>query len=136
MTNKILSEKIVRYYGYFEENSLKSIAKTCAKLIINEYFNEICSGYFNIPTLEEVKEWVLDEINQDFDEKIMEAIDNTYPDMSDEEINTEIARLEKIYVKEHEEQLTATSKAAIKELHNRVKALQKEIEVLKKKYTS
>jgi hypothetical protein len=130
-----LADKIVRYYGYFGEHSLKSIAKTCAKLIISEHYRELCYDNFQFPTQEEMKVWVLDEMKQHFDEKVVPLIEQTYPHLSEEELDAEVARLERRYEKQHEEQLASTTSAALKELRIRVRGLQKELKALKRKYT-
>ncbi|OQX05400.1 MAG: hypothetical protein BWK80_52245 [Desulfobacteraceae bacterium IS3] len=132
---EVLANKIVTYYGYFGEYSLKGIAKTCAKLIISERYRDLCFENFDFPTQEEMKDWVLEEMKQNFDEKVVPLIEQTYPDMSEDDIEAEVAKLEKKYEKEHEEQLMSTTKAALKELRIRVRALQKELNALKRKYT-
>ncbi|GEM_PF-1929657 len=132
---EVLANKIVTYYGYFGEYSLKGIAKTCAKLIISERYRDLCFENFDFPTQEEMKDWVLEEMKQNFDEKVVPLIEQTYPNMSEDDIEAEVAKLEKKYEKEHEEQLMSTTKAALKELRIRVRALQKELNALKRKYT-
>lgn len=131
-----LAEKIVRYYGYTEEVSLKNVAKTVAKLIINEHFDNICSGSYSNMTDEEMREWVTEELNQRFDEKVVAAVEQSYPHLSEEEIDTKIAAIESLYQKEYEAQVGAVTKAALKELRSRVVGLQKEVKALKKKYTT
>jgi CO dehydrogenase/acetyl-CoA synthase epsilon subunit len=131
-----LAEKIVRYYGYTEEVTLKNVAKTVAKLMINEYFDNICSGSFKNLTDEEMREWVTEELNQRFDEKVVAAVEQSYPDLSENEINEKIAAIESLYQKEHETQVEAVTKAASKELRTRVINLQKDVRALKKKYTT
>jgi CO dehydrogenase/acetyl-CoA synthase epsilon subunit len=131
-----LAEKIVRYYGYTEEVTLKNVAKTVAKLMINEYFDNICSGSFKNITDEEMREWVTEELNQRFDEKVVAAVEQSYPDLSENEINEKIAAIESLYQKEHEAQVEAVTKAALKEFRTRVINLQKDVRALKKKYTT
>lgn len=130
-----LAKKIVTYYGYFGEHSLKRIAKTCAKLIISEHCRELCFDDFEFPSHGEIKSWVLEEMKQNFEEKVMPIIEQTYPRLSEAELDEEISRLEKKYEKEHKEQLESTTRAAIKELQIRVRGLQKEFKELKRKYT-
>ena len=131
-----LAEKIVRYYGYTEEVSLKNVAKTVAKLMINEFFDNICAGKFKSVTDAEMREWVVEELNQRFDEKVVAAVEQSYPHLSEEEIDSKVAAIELLYQKEHEAQVEAVTKAAYKEFRNRVVNLQKEVKALKKKYTS
>lgn len=136
ITDDALAEKIVRYYGYIEEVSLKNVAKTVAKLIINEYFDSICSGNFKNLTDKEMREWVTEELNQRFDEKVVAAVEQSYPHLSEEEIDAKLASIESLYQKEHEAQVEAVTKAALKEFRSRVVGLQKEVKALKKKYTT
>jgi len=130
-----VSDKIVTYYGYFEEYSLKNVAKRCVKLIISEYYKDLCYDSFKIPSHEEMKSWILDEMKQNFDEKIMPLIEQTNPDLSDEELDDELKKLEILYEREHKDQLESAIAAGLKELRIRVKGLQKELKALKRKYT-
>ena len=131
----VIAQKIVRYYGYLEENYLKSIAKKSAKLVIGEYFGDICADMFEILSPEEMEEWVLEELNQDFDEKVVGAVERFYPDLSGNELDEKLMQLEKMYIREHQEQLKAATKVAIKELRTRVRALRKDVNLLRRKYT-
>jgi hypothetical protein len=131
-----LAEKIVRYYGYTEEVSLKNVAKTVAKLTINEYFDSICAGRLKNVSDDEMRQWVVEELNQRFDEKVVAAIEQSYPHLSEEEVDAKLAAIESLYQKEHEAQVEAVTKAALKEFRNRVGNLQKEVKALKKKYTT
>lgn len=131
-----LAEKIVRYYGYTEEVSLKNVAKTVAKLTINEYFDSICSGRLKIVSDDEMRQWVVEELNQRFDEKVVAAIEQSYPHLSEDEVDAKLAAIESLYQKEHEAQVAAATKAALKEFRNRVANLHKEVKALKKKYTT
>ncbi len=131
-----LAEKIVRYYGYTEEVSLKNVAKTVAKLTINEYFDSICAGRLKNVSDDEMRQWVVEELNQRFDEKVVAAIEQSYPHLSEEEVDAKLAAIESLYQKEHEAQVEAVTKAALKEFRNRVANLQKEVKALKKKYTT
>lgn len=130
-----LNTRIQGYFSYYEEYSLKNVAKTCAKLIISEYFPKLCMETFKMPSFEEVKEWVVDEIRQHFDEKMVPLIESVYPDLSDDDLDTKILAYEKLFHKEHEEQIESTTNAAIREIKIRVKGIQKELENLKSKYT-
>ncbi len=135
ISEKEVSDKIVTYYGYFEEYSLKNVAKRCVRLIISEYYKDLCYDSFKLPSHEDMKTWILEEMKQSFDEKIMPLIEQTNPDLSDDEIDDEIKKLEILYEKEHKEQLDSAIAAGLKELRIRVKGLQKELKALKRKYT-
>ena len=131
----ILDNQIVQYFAYFEESSLKGIAKKCSRLMINENFGAICSEDYAEPSFEEMEELVLEELRGIFDEKVAGAIAQTCPHLSDEQADAELVRLEKLYRKEHEEQIRAATHAAVKDLKTRVKNLQKEVKTLRRKYT-
>ena len=131
-----VAEQIVRYYGYTEEVSLKNVAKTVAKLMINEYFDVICTGKFRKVSDDEMREWVVDELNRRFDDKVVTAIEQAYPHLSEEEVDAKLEAIEKLYQKEHENQVQAVTKAAFKELNKEVANLQKDVKALKKKYTT
>jgi len=131
----ILGNQIIQYFAYFEESSLKGIAKKCSRLMIHENFGVICSEDYAEPSFAEMEELVLEELRGNFDEKVAAAIARTCPHLSDDEADAELIRLEKLYRKEHEEQIRATTHAAIKDLKTRVKNLQKEVKTLRRKYT-
>lgn len=130
-----LGNQILQYFVYFEESSLKGIAKKCSRLMLNEYFGVICSEDYTEPSFEEMEELVLEELRGNFDEKVAAAIAHACPHLNDEQADAELIRLEKLYRKEHEEQIRATTIAAIKDLKIRVKNLQKEVKILRRKYT-
>jgi hypothetical protein len=131
----VLNNQIVQYFAYFEESSLKGIAKKCSRLMIIENFGVICSEDYAEPSFEEMEELVLEELRRIFDVKVAAAIARTCPHLSEEQADAELIRLEKLYRKEHEEQIRATTLAASKDLKSRVKSLQKEIKTLKRKYS-
>jgi len=135
VSESILRNQIVQYFAYFEESSLKGIAQKCSRLMINENFGVICSEDYAEPSFEEMKELVLEELRGNFDEKVAAAIARTCPHLNDEQADAELIRLEKLYRKEHEEQIRATTHAAVKDLKTRVKNLQKEVKTLRRKYT-
>ncbi|MBF0120622.1 MAG: hypothetical protein HQK79_17480 [Desulfobacterales bacterium] len=132
----IIAEKIIKYYDYFEENSITTISKKCAKYIINEYFEDICSNNFEMPSSEIVEEWVLEEVKHQFDEKVVEIIENTCPSMTEDEIDEQITKLEKMYERENKKQISAAANLAIKELKSRIKSLQKDLIELRKKHVN
>ncbi len=131
---ELLADKIVIDYSYFEEYTLKKIAERCVKLVISEHYKDLCYDNFNIPSYEEMRELILEEMKQNFDEKVMPLIEKAYPDKNDEELDAEISRIETIYEKQHEEKLESTTRAALKELKIKVRKLQKELKELKRKY--
>ena len=135
VSEDILGNQIVQYFAYFEESSLKGIAKKCSRLMINENFGVICSEDYAEPSFEEMQELILEELRGIFDEKVAAAIARTCPHLNDEQADAELIRLEKLYRKEHEEQIRATAHAAVKDLKTRVKNLQKEVKTLRRKYT-
>lgn len=131
----IAGNQIVQYFAYFEESSLKGIAKKCSRMIVNENFGAICSEDFTEPSFEEMEELVLEELRGIFDEKVAAAIARSCPHLSDEQADAELIRLEAIYRKEHAEQIRATAYAALTDLRTRVKNLKKEVKALRRKYT-
>ncbi|MCP4109802.1 MAG: hypothetical protein GY749_30510 [Desulfobacteraceae bacterium] len=131
---ELLADKIVMHYSCFEDDTLKKTAERCAKLIISEHYKDLCYDNFKIPSYEEMKEWVLEDMRHSFDEKVMPLIEQAYPDMDDEELDAEISKLEAIYETQHEEKLESTTRAALKELKIKVRKLQKELKELKRKY--
>jgi hypothetical protein len=135
VSDGIWGNQIVQYFAYFEESSLKGIAKKCSRMIINDNFGVICSEDYAEPSFEEMEELILEELCGNFDKKVAAAIAQTCPHLTDEQADAELIRLEKLYRKEHGEQIRATTLAAIKDLKARIKNLQKEVKALKRKYT-
>ena len=134
--NDELASKIVRYYGYTEEISLKNAAKTSAKLMVGEYFDGICTGTCGKIDEEQMRECVVEELNRRFDEKVLPAVEQTYPHLDDDELDAKLAAIEKLYQKEHEKQVNAVTKAALKEFKTLRSKLERDIQQLKKKYAS
>jgi len=127
--------KIIEYYGYFEEYTLKNLARKCAILVISNNYNYICQESFSMPNHDEMKKMVMDEMKQSFDEQIVPLVEKNYPHLNDDELEDKVAELEDLYEKEHEDLVKSTAVAAIKELKMRVRGLSKELKALKKKYT-
>jgi hypothetical protein len=136
LANDPFAQKFIQFYGLQDNHSVKQVSRTCVSLIVSEYFDIICSQKFKIPPIEDIREWVMEEWNRRIDDGLVKAIEEQYPDLSEDEIDEKVGVIEKMYEKDFERQLTATTKAAFKELKNRVVSLQKEVINLKKKYTS
>ncbi len=134
VSEDILGNQIVQYFAYFEESSLRKIAQKCSRLIINENFGAICSEDYTEPSFEEMEGLVLEELRGNFDEKVSAAIAQSCPHLNDEQADAELIRLEKLYRKEHADQIRATTYAAINDLKTQVKNLQKEVKALRRKY--
>lgn len=128
-------EKIIRYYGYLEETALKQVAKKCAKMTFNEHFEIICSGKYDEPSYKEMEDFILEEIWEDFDEKVAEVIQRLFPYLSDDEVDQELLELEKYYREMHAEQIETATRLALKEFRARVSSLQKDLNALRRKYT-
>ena len=130
-----VKEKIIRYYGYLEEVTLKQIAKKCAKMTFNEHFEIICSGKYEEPTASEMEDFILEEIWDDFDEKVSVVIQRLFPYLSEDDMDRELLELEKYYKEMHTEQITAATQVALKDFRARVNGLQKDLQALRRKYT-
>jgi hypothetical protein len=128
-------DQISQYYGYFDENSLKGIAKKCTRLLINENFSSICGEEFIEPNFEEMECIVLEILRKNFEEKVGAAIEKSMPYLAEADIDAELDRLEKEYRREFQEQIRTTTNAALKEMKLRIRNLQKEVKALKRKYT-
>jgi hypothetical protein len=131
-----LTEKILGDCGHLTESNLKTIARTCAKITVSENFEKICCDRFQIPPESELEDLVVEEMKRVFDENVIEVIERDHPDWSEEKIDAELDRLEKLFATEHEEQKVAITQTTVKELQKRVKALQEELEILKRKYSN
>ncbi len=129
------SDSILNDCGYFEENSLKRIAKTCTKLMISEKFDDICQGNFDLPTSEEIEECVIEEMRQTFDEKVVAAVESAFPDMDEDDMEKYLAEIENSYRKLHDEKLRSAVTSVSRELQVQVQSIQEEIRELKRKYT-
>ena len=132
----IIAEKVIQYYGYVEEKHIKSLSMTCAKMMVNRYFGDICADKFDALSYEEMEALVIEELESDFEEKVIGFIEQTHPDMSDDDMDAEVTRLEEMYKREHQEQIVAATKTAVKEFNKRLKGLKKEIKSVRYKYTT
>jgi len=130
-----VSREILNYYNNFENYSLGDIAKACAKILISNKYHYICFDNFQMPQYEEIRNLVFDEIRKNFDERIILAIDKMHPNLTDNELNNYISKSEKLYEKEHKEQIESVVLAVEREIKTRVKGLQRELKLLKRKYT-
>jgi len=128
-------DSISNQLGYFEDTSLKTIAKKCSKRIINENFGAICSESFIEPNFEELEILILDLLQEQFEERVGRAISDELPHLSETEIDAHLDRLSNHYRTEYREQIQSTTHAALKELKSRIKNLTKELKALKRKYT-
>ena len=130
----VLVDSIVTYSGHFEEHSLKRIANRCVRTLIGDRFGDLCDETFAIPSPEQMREWVVDEMKQYFEDQIMPIIERRHPDLTDEEVDIHLDRFYQAFETEYAEQIDSTTHAAIKELRVRVKAVQKELTAVKRKY--
>ncbi len=130
----VLVDSIVAYSGHFEEHSLKRIANRCVRSVIGDRFQELCGGTFDMPPKERMREWVVEEMKQYFEDQLVPIIERRYPDATDEELDDYIDQFYRAFETEYAEQIDSTTHAAIKELRVRVKAVQKELSAIKRKY--
>ncbi len=130
-----IREKIIRYYGYLEENTMKQMALKCSKMTFNEHFEIICSGKHEEPTYKEMEDFMLEEIWDDFDEKVAEVIQRVFPYLSEDEVDLELLELEKSYKDMHAEQIETATRMALKDFRSRVNGLRKDLQALRRKYT-
>lgn len=135
LTDSSRIDAISAELGYFEDASLKNIAKKCSRLIINENFGTICSGTFIEPNLEELEVMILDLLQQQFEDRVGRAIADAMPQLKECEIDAHLDRLSMGYRQEFQEQIRSTTHAALKDLKTRIKGLNKEIKALKRKYS-
>lgn len=130
----VLVDSIVTYSGHFEEHSLKRIANRCVRTLIGDRFGDLCDETFAIPSPEQMREWVVDEMKQYFEDRIMPIIERRHPELTDEEVDIHLDRFYQAFETEYAEQIDSTTHDAIKELRIRVKAVQKELLAVKRKY--
>lgn len=130
----VLVDSIVAYSGHFEEHSLKRIANRCVRSVIGDQFQELCGETFDMPSWERMREWVVEEMKQYFEDQLIPIIERRYPDATDEELDDYIDQFYRAFETEYAEQIDSTTHAAIKELRVRVKAVQKELSAIKRKY--
>jgi uncharacterized membrane protein YheB (UPF0754 family) len=130
----VLLDSIVAYSGHFEEHSLKRIATRCVRSVIGERFQELCGETFDMPSRERMREWVVDEMKQYFEDQLIPIIERRHPDATEEELDDAIEGFYQVFEKEYAEQIDSTTHAAMRELRVRVKAVQKELAAVKRKY--
>lgn len=132
--DEVLVDSILTYSGHFEEHSLKRIANRCVRTVIGDRFGDLCDESFDLPSLDQMREWVVDEMKQYFEDQIMPIIERRHPDLTEEELDSHLDRFYDAFEAEYAEQIDSTTQAAIRELRVRVKAVQKELTAVKRKY--
>ncbi len=130
----VLVDSIVAYSGHFEEHSLKRIANRCVRSVIGEGFQDLCGETFHIPPQNQMREWVVEEMKQYFEDQLMPIIERRHPDLAEEELDVYLDRFYRAFETEYAEQIDSTTHAAVRELRVRVKAIQKELAAIKRKY--
>lgn len=130
----VLVDSIVTYSGHFEEHSLKRVANRCVRSVIGDQFQELCGEAFVFPTNEQMREWVVEEMKQYFEDQLMPIIESRHPELTEEELDAHLDKFYQAYETEYAEQIDSTTQAAVKELRIRVKAVQKELIAVKRKY--
>jgi uncharacterized membrane protein YheB (UPF0754 family) len=130
----VLVDSIVTYSGHFEEHSLKRIANRCVRSVIGERFQDLCGEAFSIPSQDQMRDLVVEEMKQYFEDQLVPIIERRHPDLSDEKLDAVIEQFYRQFEAEYTEQIDSTTNAAIRELRVRIKAVQKELAAVKRKY--
>ncbi len=117
-------EKCCRKLGVDE---LNTIARNCAKSIINSSVKNIVSGAFETPSHNNIGEMIRKELDWDFDEEeVVADIKHYYPSWGEEWIDTEIDKLDDIYEEECSRLLEPIVKTTVKACLSMVEEFRKE----------
>ena len=99
-------------------------AKSCARQIVLEAFNDILCGKFIIPSQKEMENVLKDFIDYDFDEyqKKRKTIAK-HLSWNDDQVTDEVYRLKRRHDKEYSENLMQAASEAIVEIENLLSSL-------------
>ncbi len=125
---KVILSKICKSVSTDE---LKAIVTKCIDQAANDYFNQIESIRFKIPSAKEVEKNVQEP---DFDEiKITSYIKRQFPGWSEERIDEELDQIELLYEKECTKQLESITNTVVNECSHIDNVIKKEIQDLKQR---
>ncbi len=130
-----VADQLLTGYGFIDEETMSAIVRKCVRIEIGERFENICRDQFEPPTFEKMKALILEEVQAHFDEKVVPAVERTYPEIGDEDLDAELDRLEKKYLNSLKKEIAVACRTAMEEIVNQVNELKRELKTLKKKYT-
>ena len=107
-------------------------AKSCARQIVREAFNDILSGNFHIPSQEEMENLLKDSMDYDFDEyQIKKKIEAKHTSWGDERVNDEVYKLKLRYDKEYQQNFMQAILEAFAEIESLIRSLNDAIKAWK-----
>jgi len=117
----------------FEENlRYSSDVKKCAQQIVKEFFTDILTGEFQIPTHKQMESYLLENIDHDFNEyQAQKKIQRSRPQWSEERIADELEKQKEQYEKEFRYNLKVVSQNAVNEVENLIGGLKDTIKAWK-----
>ena len=119
---------IKKCFRNLEISELTTIARNCAKLIVDNSVENIRSGDFKMPSRSDIEEIIKKEIGWDFDEeKIAAAIRDTYSGWNEERVDDEVDKLDDMFEEERSNTVDSIIKTTVKECQSFVAEMRKEV---------
>lgn len=110
-------------------------ATRCAQQIVHEAFVDILCGNFNVPSLNQMEDFLKDVIDYSFDEyEEMKQLVARYPSWSQDQLNEALYSRKIRYDREHHENLRQAAIEAIQEVENLLASLNDAIKAWKIKH--
>ena len=98
--------------------------KKCARLIVKESLNQILSGTYEIPSLEEMKLYLEENFDHSFDEYLVtQKIKRSHPVWSKEQVVEELERQKRHYENELRVNVRIAALNTIEEIENLIISL-------------
>ena len=110
-------------------------AKRCAQQIVHEAFDEILCGNFNVPSINQMEDFLKDIIDYSYDEyEETKKLSARYPSWTEDQINEALYSHKMRYDREHHENVRQAAFEAINEIENLLASLNDAIKSWKIKH--
>lgn len=130
VNKKLEMEKniIEKCFGGLETEGLDTIVYNCAKFIVNNSFEKVVSGDFEMPSHNDIEQMLKKGLKWNFDEdKVVAEIKHNYSTWSDEHVYDEVDKLDDMFEDERSIKIESIIKATVQECQRLVEEIQKEV---------
>jgi len=98
--------------------------KKCARQIVKEYLNQILAGTYQVPSLEEMKDFLEDNFDHSFDDYLTtQKIKRSHPTWNSDLVMAELERQKRHYENELRVNLRIAALNTIEEIENLIMSL-------------
>ena len=109
----------------FKDNARYSLdVKRSAQQIVKEFFQDILTGEFTVPSQTKMESYLLEDIDYSFDEyQSAKKIQHSRPEWSEEQVADELENQKRRYEKGFHDHLRIAAQNAVNEVENLVSSL-------------